>query len=170
MWRVVWPWRGKGCVLWSSKGKWSYRYQERARGLFVWLFAFHFIWFELRGKTEQEATTMTLGSQTEGSTLRMLAVQLWGIIFFLKFFEWIKQNKGLRWWLSSEESTCNAGDTGDVGSICGLKRSPGGEHGNPLQYSCLENPMERGTWEATVHGVAKSLTLMKWLRTHTSKR
>ena len=42
----------------------------------MWLFAFHFIWFELRGKTEQEATTMTLGSQTEGSTLRMLAVQL----------------------------------------------------------------------------------------------
>ena len=45
-----------------------------------------------------------------------------------------------------EESTCNAGDTGDKGSIPGLGRSPGGGHGNPLQYSCLENPMDRGAW------------------------
>ena len=41
-------------------------------------------------------------------------------------------------------------------SISGLGRSPGGGHGNPLQYSCLENPMDRGAWWATVHGVAKS--------------
>ena len=44
-----------------------------------------------------------------------------------------------------KESTCNAGDAGDSGSILGLGRSPGGGHGNPLQYSCLENPMDRGT-------------------------
>ena len=44
---------------------------------------------------------------------------------------------------------------GDVGSIPGLGRSPGGEHGNPLQCSCLENPMDRGAWQATVHGVPK---------------
>ena len=44
----------------------------------------------------------------------------------------------------------------DVGSIPGLGRSPGGEHGNPLQYSCLENPMDRGAWQATVHEVTKS--------------
>ena len=50
----------------------------------------------------------------------------------------------------------NAGDVRDVGSIPGLGRSPGGGHGNPLQYSCLENPMDRGAWWATVHGVAKS--------------
>ena len=43
-------------------------------------------------------------------------------------------------------------------SISGLGRSPGGGHGNPLQYSCLENPMDRGAWWATVHGVAKSQT------------
>ena len=42
---------------------------------------------------------------------------------------------------------------GDVGSIPGLGRSPGGGHGNPLQYSCLENPMNRGAWQATVQGV-----------------
>ena len=46
----------------------------------------------------------------------------------------------------------NAGDARDTGSIPGLGRSPGGGHGNPLQYSCLEKPMDRGAWEATVHG------------------
>ena len=46
----------------------------------------------------------------------------------------------------------NAGNIGDLGSIPGLERSPGGEHGNPLQYSCLENPMDRGAWDATVLG------------------
>ena len=46
----------------------------------------------------------------------------------------------------------------DLGSISGWGRSPGGGNGNPLQYSCLENPMDRGTWQAIVHGVAKSQT------------
>ena len=46
-------------------------------------------------------------------------------------------------------------NAGDVGSIPGWGRSPGGGHGNPLQYSCLENPMDRGAWWATVHRVAK---------------
>ena len=55
----------------------------------------------------------------------------------------------------------NAGDVRDVGSIPGLGRSPGGGHGNPLQYSCLENPMDRGAWWATVHGVAQSQTRMQ---------
>ena len=52
----------------------------------------------------------------------------------------------------------NAGDTGDVGLIPGLGRSPAGGNGNPLQYSCLENSMDRGTWWAIVHGVAESDT------------
>ena len=52
-----------------------------------------------------------------------------------------------------------------VSSIPGLGRSPGGGHGNPLQYSCLENPMDRGVWQATVHVVTKSWTWMtEWLR------
>ena len=50
----------------------------------------------------------------------------------------------------------NAGDIRDAGSIPGLGRSPGGGHGNPFQYSCLENPMDRGAWWAIVHGVIKS--------------
>ena len=49
-------------------------------------------------------------------------------------------------------------NAGDPGSIPGLGRSPGGGHGNPLQYSCLQNPMDRGAWWATVHGVTKSQT------------
>ena len=51
----------------------------------------------------------------------------------------------------------NAGDT-DVGSVSELGRSPRGGHGNPLQYSLLENPMDRGTWPATVHSIAKRRT------------
>ena len=58
----------------------------------------------------------------------------------------------------------NAGDTGDTGSIPGPVRSPKGGHGNPLQYSCLENSMDRGAWWATVHGVAQSQAR---LSTHT---
>ena len=53
---------------------------------------------------------------------------------------------------AGKESVCNAGD---LGLIPGLRRSPGEGNGNPLQYSCLENPMDRGTWRATVHGVTK---------------
>ena len=52
----------------------------------------------------------------------------------------------------------NAGDVRDMGSIPGSGRSSGGGRGNPLQYSCLENPMDRGAWCATVHGVKKSQT------------
>ena len=50
----------------------------------------------------------------------------------------------------------NAGDKRDVSSIPGSRRSPGGGHGNPLQYSCLENLMDRGGWHATVHGVERT--------------
>ena len=49
-------------------------------------------------------------------------------------------------------------NAGDANSILGLRRSPGEENGNPYQYSCLENPMDRGAWQATVHGVSKSQT------------
>ena len=58
-------------------------------------------------------------------------------------------------WYNGKEPHCNARDPG---SLPGSGRSPGGGHGNPLQYSCLENPMDRGAWWATVHGVTKSWT------------
>ena len=54
-------------------------------------------------------------------------------------------------------------DLRDLGSSPGLGRSPGWRHGNPLQYSCLENPMGRGPWQATVHRVTKSRRQLKWL-------
>ena len=54
----------------------------------------------------------------------------------------------------------------DAGSILGSGRSPGGGHGKPLQDSCLENPMNRGTWQATVHRVMKSQTQLKRLSMH----
>ena len=59
----------------------------------------------------------------------------------------------------------NAGDIRDVGSILGLG-SPRGRHGNPFQDSCLENPMDRGAWRVTVHGVEKSWAQLKQLSTH----
>ena len=65
----------------------------------------------------------------------------------LLFFE------GKPWYLRGKESTCNVGDPG---LIPGLGRSPGEENGNPLQYSYLENSVDRGAWWATVHGVAES--------------
>ena len=55
----------------------------------------------------------------------------------------------------------NAGDVKDAGSIPGSGRSPGGGHGNPLQYSCLENPMDRGDWQAAALRVAQSRTRLK---------
>ena len=57
-----------------------------------------------------------------------------------------------------ENSTAYAGDIRDAGSILGSGRSPDVGNGNPLQSSCLENPMDRGAWQATVHGVAESDT------------
>ena len=61
----------------------------------------------------------------------------------------------------------NAGDRKDAGSIPGLGGSSGVGHGNPLQYSCLENPMDREVWQAIVHSVTKSRTQLKQLSVHT---
>ena len=68
----------------------------------------------------------------------------------------------LPWWLDGKASVYNVGD---LGSIPGSGRSPGGGFGNSLQYSCLENPLDRGAWRATIHRVAKSRTR---LSTHTA--
>ena len=70
-----------------------------------------------------------------------------------------KGTQGVSGGASGKESTCK---TGDMGPIPGSGRSSGGGHGNPLQYSCLENPMDRGAWWATVHGVTKSQEWSNW--------
>ena len=72
------------------------------------------------------------------------------LFFFFFFFSWDIVSEGDS---DGKESACNVRD---LGSVPGLGRSPGGGHGSPLQYSCLENPMDRGTWQAAVHGIAKS--------------
>ena len=66
-------------------------------------------------------------------------------------------------WIKNSPAT-----VGDAGSIHGLGRSGGG-HSNSLQYACLENPIDRGAWRATVHGVTKSQTQLKQLNTHTCR-
>ena len=91
-----------------------------------------------------------------------------GPVFFFSCFPSLGQNKGNLWGFpgNAEVTTqgavknppANAGDTGDMGSIPGSGRFPGGRHRNPLQYSCLENPMDRGAWKATVFRFAKSQT------------
>ena len=63
--------------------------------------------------------------------------------------------------------SANAGDIRDTGSILGLGRSPRRGHGIPLQYSCLENPMDRGAWWTTSHNITKSWTQLKQFRIHT---
>ena len=67
---------------------------------------------------------------------------------------------------SGKEPTCHAGDLRDAGLIPGLGRSPRGGYGNPLQYSCLDHPIDRGDWQATVHRVAQSWTRLKRLSRH----
>ena len=65
-----------------------------------------------------------------------------------------------------ENLPANAGDSRDPGSTPGLGRSPGEGNGNPLQYSCLENLMDRGAWQATVHGACKELDTTEQLSKH----
>jgi len=67
---------------------------------------------------------------------------------------------------AGKESVCKAGDVGDLDLIPGLGRFPGAGHGNTLQYSCLENIMDKGTWQAIVNGVSKSQTQWQKLSTH----
>ena len=66
-----------------------------------------------------------------------------------------------------KESACNAGDAGGMGLFPGWGRPPEGGHGNPLQCSCLENPIDRGAWRAAVHGVTKSRTRLSNHTAHT---
>ena len=72
--------------------------------------------------------------------------------------------------LAVKNLSANAGDIRDIGSVPGLGKSPGGGYGNPLQYSCLENPMDRGDWQATVHRLAESDTTEVTLHAHIHRK
>ena len=97
--------------------------------------------------------------------VEMTRVDLVSKLFWYNLACWSRINFVLLWvcWDTGKEFACSAGD---LSLIPGLGRSPGGGHGNPLQYSCLENPMDRGAWQATVYGVAKSWTRLKRLNMH----
>ena len=85
------------------------------------------------------------------------------ILLRLWIFGQVTSHQALPRWSVGKESACNAGE---LGLIPGLERSPGVRNGNPLQYSYLENSMDRGAWRATVHGVAKSQTQLNDLTWH----
>ena len=76
-------------------------------------------------------------------------------------FKFQHQVTGLQVVLVVKNLPANVGDIRDVSLIPGSGRSPGGGHGNPLQYSCLENSIDRGAWWATLHGISKSWTRLK---------
>ena len=83
------------------------------------------------------------------------------IAYFMFFLALNNISSGFPGGSDDKEPACNAGDARDMGSIPGLGRSSGGGHGNPLQYSFLENSMDRGDWWATVHSIIKSHTRLK---------
>ena len=95
-----------------------------------------------------------VSTQVNGCNLSLnsLSTSIFQLVYILRW--------GLPWWLSGKESTFKAGATRDSSLIPGLGRSPGGGHGNPLQHYCRGNPIDRVTWWATVHGVAKSWTCL----------
>ena len=92
---------------------------------------------------------------------------LWSMGLQIVIHDWVTEKQentlGFPGGASGKELTCQCRRLRDTGSIPGLGRSPGEGQGNPLQYSCLENPMDRGAWWATVHGAAKSQTQLKQL-------
>ena len=100
----------------------------------------HYLWFPILGG---------VGDATPGTSI-------WSFLIIIAQVALLVKNP-----------PANAGDIRDAGSVPGLGRYPGESHGNSLQYSCLENPMDR-VWQATIHGVAKSWTRLKWHSNHNS--
>ena len=92
-------------------------------------------------------------------------IYCWYEYKLLQLFQRAVWQSGFRGGSVVKNPSANVGDARDMGSVPGLGRSSGGGHGNPLQYSCLKNPMERGAWWATVHGVAE-LEVTKDASTH----
>ena len=85
-----------------------------------------------------------------------------GLKFWLLLTSCVTSHRGVSQVAQIQENPpANAGEKRDMGSIPGSGRSPGGGHGNPFQYSCLENLIDRGTWQATVHRVTQSQIQLK---------
>ena len=122
-------------------------------------------------------TTMIMSSTSNSITWRSDVIVLIAILSLREESAFQSVFQGFNWiWaallpasqvaLVVKNLTANAGDVRDADSIPESGRSPGRGHGNPLQYSCLETPMDRGAWRTTVYGVTKSQTRLKWLSMH----
>ena len=131
-----------------------------------WMFWFfgREAWGILASQPGVEPTPHALESEvlTTGPPRKSLTSSLLLFLPFPVFDKWTSQVV-----LVVKNPLANAGDLRGAGLTPGSGRSPGGGHGNTLQDSCLENPMNRGTWRAQVHSVAKSQTILKQLSTHT---
>ena len=122
-------------------------------------------------KAEAGSDTNTSAATIIVMFLEYLPHARWCSEFSLSIFNFFNYSKPLKsgplfapsGGTSGKEPACPTGDTRHEGSIPGLGRSPGGGHDNPLQHSCLETPMDRGAWRATVHGAAQSWTRLKQL-------
>ena len=106
-------------------------------------------WCICRGESDLPILFLChVGTALPFSLLHVSIIDFLNLIF-IWYYSWL----GLLWWLNGKEFACQ---TGDLNSIPGSGKSSGEENGNPLQYSCLENSMEIGVWQAVVHGVTKS--------------
>ena len=137
----------------------SGRSPEKGMATHFPILAWRIPWIEKPGRL-QPTGSQRVGNDWATNTFTLLFSTLWLIRWILlssySLYMRIFIVEFLLQLFSGKESTCNAGAAGDSGLIPGLGRFPGGGHGNPLQYSCLENPMDRGAWHATVHRVTKS--------------
>ena len=108
-------------------------------------------------RRQWQPTSVFLPGESQGRQ-RLVGYHLWGRTELDTTEVTWQQHRASQVVLVVKNPPANAGDVRDMGSIPGSGRSSGGGRGNPLQYSCLENPMDRGAWCATVHGVKKSQT------------
>ena len=104
-------------------------------------------------RTSLAVQWLRLWASTAGGTGSIPCQELWSHMSWgMDHWTTSTRTSGLSWWLGNKEPICN---TGDTVSIPGSGRSPGEGNDNPLHYSCLRNPMDRGAWWAIVHGVAR---------------
>ena len=132
----------------------------RHLALFFDWFKHHFI--PPRKKQDQSSMCTTTLEFHSRKAVAFFVLSFFFLGYFLNlFFHWTSQVA-----LVVKNSPANAGDIRDMGSIPEWGRSPGRGHGNPFQYSCLENPMDREVWQAKIHMVAQSQTWLKQLYMH----
>ena len=130
----------------------------------MWLWVFTSV-FSLTKYEYYPPTLDVILKMRQGKLLKGFAYSRYSVDWSYKFRNH-KYHFELPRWLSSKESACNAGA---AGSILGSRWSPGGRNGYPLQYSCLDNPMDGGVWRAIVYRFAKSWTWLKQLSMHACK-